>query len=176
MKVGGSEQKFMKVIEPFFFFLKIHGYTFPQKQGQSLIHLCIPHVASSGFYMVGIKRYLLRPLIIHRARLYFIYTLWESPWSLERWIKQGPNSSSHRGIIWSRLQIHKKPKTDTLHFSIWGYLCLHRGNTDKIDPVGGWSCSSRKLTHNLCDSLDFFTFKDLISVLSHICKLIYLGS
>ena len=50
------------------FFWKDYGYIFPQKQGECLIHLCISHMVSSGLCIGDIKRYLLMPLIIHRAK------------------------------------------------------------------------------------------------------------
>lgn len=61
----------MEVTTAFFFSSKDYGYKFSQKQGQYLVHLCIPHIASSGLYTEGIKGYLLMPLTIHRINHYF---------------------------------------------------------------------------------------------------------
>lgn len=62
--------KFVEAMVAFIFlcFWKDYGYKFPQKQAECLIRVCITHTVSSGLCIRGIKRYLLVPLIIHRAK------------------------------------------------------------------------------------------------------------
>lgn len=56
----------MEVIETFF--RKTMDINFlKSKDNQCLLHLCIPHIVSSDLHIVGIKKYLLMPLIIHSA-------------------------------------------------------------------------------------------------------------
>lgn len=99
------------------FFLKDHGYKFPQKQEQHLIHLCIPHIVSSGLYVVGIKRYLLMPLIIHSAKNYSTCTMRISLGHRKMNKTKSQFQSLPQGYHWSRLQIHKRPKIQTFFIS-----------------------------------------------------------
>ena len=116
---------------------KSHRYKFPQKQGWWLIHLCVPHIAGNGLYGIDFKRDLLRPLISHRAKYYSTETVRVN--MEHRQMKKARSNSRVSTGLGSRLQIPQNPKTGTLHFSTWGFVFLHRSNTDKIES---WSCSS----------------------------------
>lgn len=137
--------------------------------------MCISHIASSGLCIVGIKRYLLMPLIIHRAKNCSTCAM--------------RVAMGHEKMNKIRSQFQSLPQ---------GHHLVQASNSQKALNVDIFTFEHKiiyaflevKLTRlrteivhhtdlneatTFCNSFYGFYFKELISLLSYLCKLVYVS-